>query len=127
MPEGALEIPSFMACKEDKVAYCKAFRAQYEEQDPIRGRTLAQRHEKKVLVAEPPMMPLTREELDRVYDLPYTRRWHPMYDAEGGVPALAEVEFSIASTRGCFGACSFCALTFSTRGASCSPGAQSPS
>jgi len=112
VPEGALEIPSFMACKEDKVAYCKAFRAQYEEQDPIRGRTLAQRHEKKVLVAEPPMMPLTREELDRVYDLPYTRRWHPMYDAEGGVPALAEVEFSIASTRGCFGACSFCALTF---------------
>ena len=112
VPEGAVEIPSFMDCKRDKVAYCKAFKAQYEEQDPIRGKTLAQWHEKKVLVAEKPMMPLTREELDRVYELPYTRRWHPMYDKDGGVPALKEVEFSIASTRGCFGACAFCALTF---------------
>ena len=112
VPEGALEIPSFMDCKADKAAYCRAFKVQYEEQDPIRGRTLAQWHEKKVLVAEKPMMPLTREELDRVYELPYTRRWHPMYDADGGVPALSEVEFSIASTRGCFGACAFCALTF---------------
>ena len=112
VPEGAVEIPSFMDCKRDKVAYCKAFKVQYEEQDPIRGKTLAQWHEKKVLVAEKPMMPLTREELDRVYELPYTRRWHPMYDKDGGVPALKEVEFSIASTRGCFGACAFCALTF---------------
>ncbi len=112
VPEDAVEIPSFMECKADKIAYCKAFKMQYEEQDPIRGRKLAQRHEKKVLVAEKPMMPLTRSELDRVYNLPYQRKWHPSYDKEGGVPALQEVEFSITSTRGCFGACAFCALTF---------------
>lgn len=112
VPEDALEVPSFMDCKNDRIAYCKAFKTQYEEQDPIRGRKLAQWHEKKVLVAEKPMMPLDRSELDRVYNLSYTRKWHPMYDEAGGVPALAEVEFSIASTRGCFGACAFCALTF---------------
>ena len=112
VPEDAIEIPSFMECRDSKTAYCKAFRIQYEEQDPIRGHKLAQKHEKKVLVAEKPVMPLSRPELDAVYALPYTRKWHPMYDKDGGVPALAEVEFSIASTRGCFGACNFCALTF---------------
>ncbi len=112
VPADAVEIPSFMECRDSKTAYCKAFRIQYEEQDPIRGRKLAQKHEKKVLVAEKPVMPLSRPELDAVYALPYTRKWHPMYDRDGGVPALQEVEFSIASTRGCFGACNFCALTF---------------
>jgi radical SAM superfamily enzyme YgiQ (UPF0313 family) len=66
----------------------------------------------RYLIQTAPARPLTRSELDAVYDLPYTRRWHPMYDAMGGVPALQEVEFSIASTRGCFGSCSFCAITF---------------
>ena len=112
VPEDAIEIPSFMECRDDKIAYCKAFKVQYEEQDPVRGKKLAQWHEKKVLVAEKPMMPLSRSELDKTYNLPYTRKWHPMYDKDGGVPALAEVEFSITSTRGCFGACAFCALTF---------------
>ena len=111
-PEGALELPSYMEVAKDKLAYARAFKLQYEEQDPIRGRALYQWHEKKVLVAEKPAMPLNREELDAVYALPYERAWHPKYDALGGIPAFAEVEFSITSCRGCFGACNFCALTF---------------
>ncbi|MDR2515274.1 MAG: YgiQ family radical SAM protein [Christensenellaceae bacterium] len=112
MPEGALEIPSFMAVRDSKAEYARAFKTQYEEQDPIRGRTLCQRHEKKVLVAYPPAMPLSRQELDEVYALPFERRAHPSYAVMGGVPALKEVEWSITATRGCFGGCNFCALGF---------------
>ena len=107
-----LTVESMEEVARDKAAYARAFRVQYEEQDPVRGRGICQQHGRSWLVAHKPCMPLTREQLDATYALPYERTWHPMYDAAGGIPALAEVEFSIAHTRGCFGACSFCAITF---------------
>jgi len=111
--DGILEVPSHREVSEDKAAYARAFKMQYDEQDPFRGKALCQQQdEKRYLVQTPPCLPLSREQLDRVYALPYTRRWHPDYDELGGVPALEEVEFSISATRGCFGGCSFCALTF---------------
>ena len=106
-------LPSHAEVSRDKRRYAEAFLTQYEEQDPIRGRRMCQQQDTdRYLIQNEPSLPLSREALDAVYDLPYTRRWHPMYDKEGGVPALQEVEFSIASTRGCFGSCSFCAITF---------------
>ena len=96
----------------DKKAYARAFKVQYDEQDPVRGRGVCQKHGARYLIANPPAMPLTQKELDDTYALPYVRAWHPMYDSLGGIPALKEVEFSIAHVRGCYGACSFCALTF---------------
>ncbi len=106
-----IECPSFEEVREDKRAYAIACRIQYEEQDPIRGHNIAQKHQDKYLIQLKPSMPLTRSELDRVYALPYMRNYHPMYEPMGGVPAIKEVKFSIASSRGCFGACRFCALT----------------
>ncbi len=111
-PKGYIQVPSAEVVSKDKRAYAEAFRVQYDEQDPVRGKGICQLHGKRFLVQHPPAMPLTQQELDRTYSLKYARTWHPMYDEAGGVPALSEVEFSIASTRGCFGACSFCALTF---------------
>lgn len=112
-PEGVTEVPSHREAVADKAAYARAFMMQYDEQDPYRGKALCQQQDTgRYLVQNVPALPLTREELDAVYALPYTRRWHPDYDALGGVPALAEVEFSVSATRGCFGGCSFCALTF---------------
>ncbi|MBN2795357.1 MAG: YgiQ family radical SAM protein [Clostridia bacterium] len=107
-----IEIPSFEEVSTDKIAYAKAFKIQYEEQDPIRGKILVQKHKHQYLVQNPPVMPLTREALDKVYALPYQRDYHPMYEKQGGVPAIREVKHSIISQRGCFGSCSFCALTF---------------
>lgn len=108
-----IQLASHSEVSRDKRKYCEAFLTQYEEQDAIRGKRLCQQQDTdRYLIQNEPALPLSREALDAVYDLPYTRRWHPMYDREGGVPALAEVEFSIASTRGCFGSCSFCAITF---------------
>lgn len=109
---GCTEIPSFEECLQDKRAYAAALLTQYREQDPVRGKALMQRHGNRYLVQSAPDLPLTREELDASYTLPYQRTWHPDYDAEGGVPAIEEVKFSIAHTRGCFGSCSFCAITF---------------
>ena len=112
-PRDALLLPSHAEITADKHAYCRAFLLEYQEQDPVRGHTLCQQQDaQRYLVQNPPALPLTRQELDRVYDLPFTRLAHPMYDAQGGVPALQEVRFSISAVRGCFGACSFCALTF---------------
>lgn len=108
----AVEIPSFEDITADKDAYNKAFKIQYEEQDPIRGKRIVQKHRESYLVQNPPMMPLTREELDWVHGLHYMRDYHPMYEAAGGIPGIREVKFSIISERGCFGSCSFCALTF---------------
>ena len=96
----------------DKKAYARAFKVQYDEQDPVLGRGVCQKHGARYLIANPPAMPLSQKELDDTYALPYVRAWHPMYDSLGGIPALKEVEFSIAHVRGCYGACSFCALTF---------------
>ena len=104
------EIESFEAVSTDKKAYCRAFMKQYEEQDALTGRRLAQKHGTRWLVANPPALPLTTQELDDVYELPYTRQPHPSYKEH--IPAIDEVLFSLVSTRGCFGACSFCALTF---------------
>ena len=111
VPENAIECPSYEAISADKEIFAKAFKMQFDEQDPYYGKTVAQGHGNRYLVQNSPALPLTQEEMDHVYSLPYTRKWHPMYDAAGGVPALAEVQFSITSHRGCFGSCSFCAIT----------------
>ena len=95
-----------------KRLYARAFQMQQSEQDPATGRTLVQRHHHRLVVQNPPQRPMTTAELDRIYDLPYERRAHPMYDAQGGVPALAEVRFSINSHRGCYGSCAFCAIAY---------------
>ena len=111
VPENAIECPSYEAISADKEIFAKAFKMQFDEQDPYHGKTVAQGHGNRYIVQNSPALPLTQEEMDHVYSLPYTRKWHPMYDAAGGVPALAEVQFSITSHRGCFGSCSFCAIT----------------
>lgn len=103
--------PSYEEVKADKKAFARAFKIQYEEQDPFYGRTIIQPSENRYVVQTPPALPLTTEEMDAVYELPFTRRWHPDYDACGGVPALHEVQFSLTSHRGCFGHCHFCAIT----------------
>jgi len=105
-------LPSFEEVRDDKRKYAEAFKEQYDQQDPVRGKTLVQRHGVKYVVQNQPEMPLSREELDRVYALPYQKRWHPMYDKMGGIPAIEEVKFSLVSSRGCFGSCNFCAITF---------------
>ena len=110
LPETFVELPSWKEVLGSKRAFAEAYRISSLEQDPIRGRTLVQHHEKKALVQLPPALPLSEEEMDAVYSLPYKRAWHPMYDPTGGVPALAEVRFSVTSHRGCFGSCSFCAI-----------------
>ncbi len=107
-----VSIPSYKQVKSDKQKYSEACRIQYEEQDPIRGKVVVQAHADRYLVQNPPMTPLNRNELDGVYALPYEREYHPIYKDNGGVPALEEVKFSITASRGCFGACSFCALSF---------------
>lgn len=108
--EDAIIIPSYKEVCLDKEKYNKAFKVQYQNQDPITGKTIIQFMDKTYLVQNPPMMPLNRKELDKVYGLPYTRKPHPMYKKE--IPAIKEIEFSVTSNRGCFGNCSFCALTF---------------
>ena len=104
--------PSFEEIKKDKVKFAEAFKIQEAEQDPFRGKAVVQPHGNKFMVQNKPEPPLNREELDEVYALPYTKNYHPSYEAKGGIPALNEVKFSIVSSRGCFGSCSFCAITF---------------
>ena len=111
-PEGAVMLPSYEEVCKSKRAYAEATRVEYAEHDPVRGRTMAQAHGDRYLVVNPPAMPLSRAELDRVAELPYTREVHPMYEALGGVPAIEEVRFSVIHNRGCFGGCNFCALAF---------------
>lgn len=106
-----VECPSFEEIKADKMAFADAFRIQYDEQDPFYGRPIVQKHGDCYVVQNVPALPLTQEQMDAAYDLPYTRKWHPSYDDKGGVPALSEVQFSLVSQRGCFGSCSFCAIT----------------
>ena len=99
--------------KEDKVKYAESFKVQYTEQDFKTGATLVQRHgDNRYVIQNPPQRPLTVKEMDSVYAYDYERKYHPMYEKEGGVPALKEVEFSLTAQRGCFGACNFCAITF---------------
>ena len=98
--------------KTDDRKYAQAFGVQYKNQDAISGKAIVEMYDAKMLVQNPPMPPLEREELDRVYALPFMRNYHPTYEKVGGVPAIAEVKFSITHNRGCFGACNFCALAF---------------
>ena len=116
-PEDTVHFPvaatfDFNELKTDKAAYAKAFGVQYKNQDSITGKAICELYDGKMLVQNPPMQPLEREELDAVYALPYTRTYHPSYQKEGGVPGIEEVRFSVTHNRGCFGSCNFCALAF---------------
>ena len=107
-----IELPSCEEVSTDKRKYAEATKIEYDNQDPIRAKVLVQKHFDRYLIQNKPMMPLNTKELDAVYSLPYMRTGHPMYDKYGGVPAIEEVKFSITNTRGCYGSCNFCALTF---------------
>ena len=111
LPEKYVECAGFARVSTDKVAYAKATRLQMDNQDPIIGQIVVQKQEHGYMVQNPPPKPLYRAELDRLYDLPFTRRYHPSYEALGGVPGIEEVEFSIIQNRGCYGGCNFCAIT----------------
>ncbi len=109
-PYGAVECPSFEMVSSNKEMYAKACRIQYDQQDEVYGKTIIQRHGNMMLVQNPPPYALTTEELDEVFSLPYMRTYHPMYEKEGGVPSIEEVQFSITHNRGCFGFCNFCSI-----------------
>ena len=108
-PQGAVTLPGFEDITKSKALFAEAFRLAYLEQDPIIGKVVAQQHGSSFVVVNPPALPLNTEQMDWVYSIPFTRQAHPRYT--GGIKALEEVEFSITSHRGCFGSCSFCALT----------------
>ncbi|HJD42642.1 MAG TPA: YgiQ family radical SAM protein [Candidatus Mediterraneibacter quadrami] len=106
-------LPDFEELRSDRLNYARSFYTQYCNTDAFNGRRLAEGYSGHLYVVQnPPSKPLSTEEMDDIYDLPYTRTWHPDYDEKGGVPAFSEVRFSLISNRGCFGGCSFCALTF---------------
>ena len=107
-----ITLPSFDELKSNKRKYAESFKIQYGNCDPFTAKRLVEPYGKEFVVQNPPQKPLTQEEMDAVYALPYERTWHPSYAKAGGVPAIEEVKFSLTSCRGCFGACSFCALTF---------------
>ncbi len=104
--------PSAKEVKSDKVKYAESVKLQFEENDPVRGKTIVQECAGRYLVQNRPAMPLERDELDKVFSFDYQRVPHPSYEKMGGVPAIAEVQFSLISSRGCFGGCSFCAIAF---------------
>ena len=105
-----LELPSYDVVAQDKRQFAAAFRLEYLEQDPVRGRRLIQQNGESCIVQNPPALPLSTAEMDEIYELPYRYTWHPAYDRAGGVPAIAEVKFGLVSQRGCFGGCHFCAI-----------------
>ena len=105
-----LPLPSFEEVARSKEKFAESFKLEYLEQDPIRGRRLAQQNDEWCVVQNPPAFPLDEDHMDEIYDLPYQRMWHPIYDKDGGVPAIQEVQFSLVSQRGCFGGCNFCAI-----------------
>ncbi|MCI6639297.1 MAG: YgiQ family radical SAM protein [Pygmaiobacter massiliensis] len=112
LPEGYVECAGFQKVSQDKAAYARACRIQMDNQDPLIGRPVVQKQpDGRYLVQNRPSRPLYRKELDEVYALPFTRTYHPSYRAQGGVPAIEEVGFSIIQNRGCFGGCNFCAIT----------------
>lgn len=108
----SVTVPSFESVSSNTEDYANATRVEYQEHDPVRGKAIIQQHDRRYLIVNPPAMPLSAQELDRVAELPYTRQYHPMYEALGGVPAIEEVKFSVIHNRGCFGGCNFCALAF---------------
>ena len=108
-----IRLPSYEEMKAEPRRYAESFQVQYCNTDPFTGRTLIEAYPGGVCVVQnPPQPPLTMQEMDDVYDLPYMRTSHPSYEAAGGVPAISEIRFSLVSNRGCFGGCNFCALTF---------------
>ncbi len=110
---GGIELPAFDEIKEDKRKYAQSFGIQYNNTDFATAKPLIEKYgEKRYIVQNPPSRPLTTKEMDEVYELPYMNAYHPSYDALGGIPAIKEIKFSLTSNRGCFGGCSFCALTF---------------
>ena len=108
-----ITLPDYETMKENKRAYAESFRIQYENTDPFTGKVMVEEYPNGIYVVQnPPQEPLTQEEMDEVYALPYMRTYHPSYEENGGVPAISEIKFSLTSNRGCFGGCNFCALTF---------------
>ena len=106
-------LPSYEEVKVNKKVYADSFAIQYQNTDPFSARPMAESYGTKgYIIQNPPALPLTQEEMDDVYALPYTEKVHPMYEKLGGIPALEEIKFSLTSNRGCFGGCNFCALTF---------------
>jgi uncharacterized radical SAM protein YgiQ len=108
-----IRLPSFLAMNSDRLEYAKSFLIQSRNMDSITAKPLIEEYgEKRYVVQNPPQRPLTTQELDDIYELPYMNAAHPSYDRLGGVPAIKEIKFSLTSNRGCFGGCSFCALAF---------------
>ena len=112
----SIECPSFELVSQNteksKEQYAVSCKIQQQEHDAVRGKTIIQKSGKKIVIQNPPMPPLSTEEMDKVYSLPFMRTYHPSYEALGGVPGIEEVKFSIIHNRGCFGACNFCALAY---------------
>ncbi|MDD6023984.1 MAG: YgiQ family radical SAM protein [Oscillospiraceae bacterium] len=106
-------LPSYGEMTADKKVYAESFYTQYCNTDPYSGKTLVEPYDERTFVVQnPPQEPLSQQEMDDTYDLPYERAYHPMYEKDGGIDAIKEIKFSLQSCRGCFGGCSFCALTF---------------
>ena len=113
LPTDAVSVASYAKVRDNKLSFAKATRTLMDEQDAVRGRKIIQKQSDEVfLVQTEPMPPLTTEELDAVFALPFERMYHPSYEAQGGVDAIKEVEFSIMHNRGCFGGCNFCSIAF---------------
>ena len=111
--EDCIRLPSFEEINESKKAYAHSFRLQHDNMDAVTAKTLIEEYPgNSYVVQNPPQYPLEREELDDIYDLPFENEWHPSYDSLGGIPAFKEIKFSVVSSRGCFGGCSFCAITY---------------
>jgi uncharacterized radical SAM protein YgiQ len=110
LPEGSIEIPSYEEVSKDKTRFNEAFKIIYTNQDPFKGKVLAQKHDTRYVIQYPPPLPFSAGQLDKIYELPYMRSWHPVYIKSGGIPGFETVKFSIISHRGCCGECSFCSL-----------------
>lgn len=110
--DNVMQTESFETVCEDKKAYAKMHMEILENQDDVYGKTIIQKVSNDFVVQNPPQKPLNEKELDKIYELPYERTYHPMYESQGGIEAIKEVEFSLTSCRGCFGACNYCALTY---------------
>lgn len=112
-PEDSIILPDYDSLSKDRLEYAKSFYTQYINTDPYSAKTLVEGYGNRgYVVQNPPAYPLTQMEMDDVYDLPYMNNYHPIYEEAGGIPAISEIKFSLTSNRGCFGGCSFCALTF---------------
>ena len=111
LPYDGIHLPSFEEVKKDKNQYVKSFQIQYKNTDPITGKPLIEKYDDTFVIQNPPQLPLSQDEMDAVYALPYMRETHPLIEAIGHVPAIEEVKFSVISNRGCYGGCHFCALT----------------